>query len=129
MSKKRVKIAPIDKLTPKRLPPSLEDELRELYLLACQNSKPLWKELKSHQETLSQELKNKFVSLVHSGMRQAQESMLRSLLDNQVDELYEYREFAYRGIANSIAWQLLKNELALRKEIFPSSSTSATGQF
>lgn len=117
MSKKRKKETSIDKLTPYRLPDHLEEELRELYSLACQNSKPLWG-LLGDNESVSPEIRHQFISLVHAGMRQAQEAMLSNLLEEQDKEIQSIRSFAYRGVADSIAWQLLKMELAYAKRFF-----------
>lgn len=118
MSKKRIKYTPIDKLTPWALPDQLEDELRKLYSLACQNSKPLWDALGANGAEITQEVRHEFISLVHLGMRQAQHFMLHNLLNDQDNKLHDVRVFAYRGIADSMAWQLLMKELAYAKRFF-----------
>lgn len=118
--KRKKKLSPIEKLTPSVLPSVLEFELRQLYELACQNSKPLWPRIDPYQEELPDEsLIEDFFRLTHLGMRKAQESMLdRLLCQDESDELSSVRYFAYRGVADAIAWQLLGSELAYAKRFF-----------
>lgn len=121
MSKKKKKrIEPIASLLPKVLPAELEPEVIELYQLACKYSEPIWHKIKiEHGVPPPQEIINEFMRLTHSGMRQAQAKIVSKLIYNTTDDsINEARVFAYRGIANAIAWQLLKNELAYVKRFF-----------
>ncbi|HGY4376384.1 TPA: hypothetical protein ACX131_003872 [Citrobacter freundii] len=110
----------IKELTPRVLPVILEPELRELYQLACKNSEPLWHKLKLNEDKKPEKkLVDEFISLTHKGMRDAQERIVGSVLSDDVDDyITKARKFAYIGIADAIAWQLLRSELAYAKRFF-----------
>tara|TARA_R110001583_G_scaffold73939_1_gene205194 strand:+ start:519 stop:1838 length:1320 start_codon:yes stop_codon:yes gene_type:complete len=118
--KRTKKINPIELLSPIILPDHLEEEMRDLYELACQHSKSVWPKLNGFKEERpSQILIDEFMRLTHLGMRMAQEKIVNNmLLLKEEEEFSDARRFAYRGIADAIGWQLFKNELAYVKRYF-----------
>jgi hypothetical protein len=120
MPKKRKKPHPINMLTPMVLPDHLEEEMRDLYELACKHSKPVWPQLNGfNEEKPSQPSIDEFMMLAHLGMRMAQEKIINNMLSlKEDDDLSDTKRVAYRGIADAMGWQLFKNELAYVKRYF-----------
>jgi hypothetical protein len=102
------------------LPGALEPECRSLYELACNNSKPLWPKIQQVENGKpDSSLVEEFFRLTHLGMQQAQTDIVSSLLDeHKHSDIRPAQLLAYRGIADAIAWQLLRNELAYAKRFF-----------
>lgn len=118
-NKKRKKEDPLEKLTPNILPSILENELQELYKLACNNSESVWPKFRTKDgKKPSKDVIDEFIDLTHQGMRIAQDKMINKLLLPMNDDVSHARRFAYMGIADAIGWQLFKNELAYVKRFF-----------
>ncbi len=121
MAKKRKSTRlPVEELIPLVLPSILEPELRGLYQLACKNSEPIWHKLNlGEAKTPEKKVIDEFISLTYKGMREAQKIIVSSVLSSDQDDyISKARNFAYIGIADAIAWQLFRSQLAYAKRFF-----------
>jgi hypothetical protein len=107
----------IKSLLPIRIDPATEDETRNLYELACNGSRDIFEKLKdkdflnfSHDERMD------FLAAVHNGMFEAQEKIVAAILND--GEISGSRELIFTGIMDSIAWTMIKFELAHARRLY-----------
>ena len=117
MAKKRKKVKLEESLKLSIFPLELEPIVRELYELACCGSKNLWP-----IDVKTTEGRNQFLSSSHAGMRRAQEKIVERIKSEpQPDEI---ELLLLRGIADSIAWQILGYQLCYARRLFVSQQPS-----
>lgn len=95
------------------LSPDLEEIARDLYEKACCGSRSLWKT--EFKESIP-DYKNEFVKLSHKGMKAAQNIIINEVLNT--NELSASQKILFRGIADSIAWQLLGGQLCHARRLY-----------
>jgi len=116
-NKERIKYDPAKTMQLITLQQDLEPTARRLYEYTCCGSKELWDEEKYPEAIKSNsELRTKFMSLAHKGMRAAQEEIIEAI--NKQESFTASQECLYRGIANSIAWQIIGQQLCYAKRLF-----------
>jgi hypothetical protein len=96
----------------------LETAARDLYEKACCGSKLVWPELSAQggMKNASPELREKFISHANRGMRDAQSFIVDRVLSSSGLSVSE--EILFRGVADSIAWQLLGNQLCHARRLY-----------
>jgi hypothetical protein len=95
----------------------LEEVARRLYANSCCGSKEHWKDIKTPEDFANDpELRNKFMSSAHKGMRAAQKEIVESITGGE--NLTPSHFSLYRGIADAIAWQFLGNQLCHARRLF-----------
>ena len=100
-----------------RIDPSIEEETRILYQLACNGSKEVLEKYKHIDfEDYSEEMRQEFILAVHSGMYEAQSIITKAILGKE--EISDSRDLIFTGIADAIAWQLIHLELAHARRLF-----------
>lgn len=109
---------PVETMRPTMLHADLELIARNLHQMACCGSKTIWPELREFKnfKYSSSELREKFVSLATKGMREAQNLIVERIKSNP--DLSDSEEVLFRGIADSIAWQFLGNQLCHARRLF-----------
>ena len=120
MGRKKKKKSQYDQfstLQPMALRDDLEELARILYELACCGSQDLWEEVK-HPENLKRnaELSQKFLAACHKGMWEAQKTVITLVQTNE--GLTPSHEVLFRGIIDSIAWQLIGQQLCYARRLF-----------
>lgn len=99
------------------LDPALEDVARDLYEKACCGSRHCWPDLQSASSLKDNpELRKRFFSSAHKGMRSAQSYIVQQI--QRGSPLTPSEELLYRGIADSIAWQLLGCQLCYARRLY-----------
>lgn len=107
----------IKSLRPRRLDPATEEEARNLYEMACNGSREVFDKLKGKDfASFTREEGKEFISAVHNGMFSAQEHIVGALLDGS--EISDSRELIFTGIMDSIAWQMIRLELAHARRLY-----------
>jgi hypothetical protein len=107
--KKKPKYDPLKALSPISFDPKNEEEVRQLYKMACKGSEKHWGNIKKIGITeLSSSQRSEFIHSANKGMRDAQSEIISILKNRNVSSSEEQ---LLRGIMDSIAWQLLGNEL------------------
>jgi hypothetical protein len=114
--KKKTKYDPFNKLHAMSLDRNLEQSARELFELSAQGSKPLWDELKSGNIKEDSDLRARFFSSCHAGMRGAQKKIVEIIQSNEV--LTDSQTVLYRGVADSMAWQMIGNQLCYARRFY-----------
>lgn len=115
--KKRQPYDPAESLRPTTLDSELEPVARDLYEKACCGSKKYWPEIKSGSEIkIDQALREKFLSSAQEGMRAAQNHIVQRV--ESTSDLSFSEELLYRSIADTIAWQLLGDQLCHARRLF-----------
>ena len=105
--------------------PNLEPVARALYKKACCGSQELWFEVNKYGgiKNAPLDFRLNFLSKSNEGMRAAQQDIVRLMTGDA--EISPSEIVLYRGIADSIAWQFIGNQLcharALYKEQMPPS--------
>ena len=119
--KKKPYYDPIVTLRPIALRSDVEELARKLYELACCGSRDLWEEITS-PETLKEnsEIRRKFLESSHMGMWEAQKIIVE--LVQSKEGLTPSHEVLFRGIADSIAWQLIGQQLCYARRLFKGRS-------
>jgi len=104
-------------LQPMALRSEVEGLARRLYELACCSSRNLWEEIK-HPDNLKKnaELNQKFLAACHEGMWEAQKTIIILIQANK--GLTPSHQVLFRGIADSIAWQLIGQQLCYARRLF-----------
>ncbi|MCX9133826.1 hypothetical protein OKS68_15230 [Aeromonas veronii] len=117
---KKIKYDKVKTLSPKTFPPEYEDLTRSLYAKACQGSRHLWDRITTpHELKSNEELREQLYSAAHQGMMSAQDDII-SIIQND-EKLNPSKELLLRGIADSIAWQILGYQLAHAKRFYKSN--------
>lgn len=108
-------------LRPMALSGDIEELARKLYELACCGSRSVWKEI-NNPESLKEnpETRREFFEASHKGMRDAQEIIVDFIQSNE--ELTPSHDVLFRGIADSIAWQLIGQQLCYARRLFKGQS-------
>lgn len=115
--KRRQKYDPAESLRPMTLDSALEPLARDLYEKACCGSKRLLPDIRSRSEFKEDRaLQIKFYSAAHEGMRAAQNYIVQRVESDS--DLTFSEELLYRSIADSIAWQLLGEQLCHARRFF-----------
>ena len=115
--RKKQKYDPAQSLKPMRLDPALEPVARDLYDKACCGSKEHWSEGWADSEFKKDpELRNKFLSAAHEGMRAAQDYIVDRVIADSRMSVSE--KILYRSISDSIAWQLIGGQLCYARRLF-----------
>lgn len=117
--KKKVRLNKVDpneslKLT--ALAPDLEETARELYEKACCGSREQWESNSLSNLKESQTSRISFFESAHEGMYAAQEFIVEKVLSNE--KLTSSELILYRGISDSIAWQLIGNQLCYARRLY-----------
>jgi hypothetical protein len=114
---KRQKYDPMELLRPTTLESELEPVARNLYENACCGSKKYWSEIESEAEfKADHDLRTKFFSAAHEGMRAAQDYIVQRVESDQ--KLTVSEELIFRSITDSIAWQFLGGQLCHARRLF-----------
>ena len=106
------------RLRPSRLRPELEPLARELVEKSHTGSKAIWDDLSKERLEQDVDLRRKFYSLAHDGMFAAQEQMVDRIQSGE--PLNNSEEVLFRGIADSIAWQMINGQLCYARRLFKS---------
>jgi hypothetical protein len=108
----------VETMKPTMLSQDLEPIARDLYEKACCGSRAIWPELteKGGFKCKDEELRSRFISLANKGMREAQQVIVNRI--SSASELSASEEILFRGIADSIAWQFLGNQLCHARRLF-----------
>lgn len=109
---------PIHTMKPTMLSQDLEPIARDLYDKACCGSRSIWPEFVENGgfESTNADLRSRFISLANKGMREAQQVIVDRI--NSAPELSASEEILFRGIADSIAWQFLGDQLCHARRLF-----------
>ncbi|WP_460155006.1 hypothetical protein [Pseudomonas sp. S1_F04] len=115
--KTKSKYDPYHTLHPQALDGNLEEVASRLYELSLHGSKPLWKKIKN-SENLKQdtELRKQFLAASHAGMREAQSLIISQILSTP--DLNPSQSALFRSIADSMAWQLVGNQLCYARRFY-----------
>lgn len=104
-------------LKPTTLDPSLESVARDLYEKACCGTRHMWPDVDSGSAFKKDAgLQKRFMSAAHEGMRSAQDFLIEQVQTST--RLSGSEEVLYRGIADSIAWQFLGDQLCHARRLF-----------
>lgn len=98
------------------LSPELEDIAKDLIDKSCSGSEELWPEIDEKSLKSDHKIREKFYCLAHQGMRDAQNFILDQV--TSTEHLTVSQEILFRGIADSIAWQLLGNQLCHARRLY-----------
>ncbi|WP_339514417.1 hypothetical protein [Pseudomonas sp. RL_15y_Pfl2_60] len=111
MSKKKSKpkYDPFKILSPQYINRDLEDLAKRLFELSAKGSKPIWDELKVGNIKEDLDLRKRFLASSHAGMNEAQQSIVEIIQSNQ--NLTNSQTVLIQGVADSMAWQLIGNQL------------------
>jgi hypothetical protein len=115
---KKPEYHPFEKLRPTHLDPELEEFAKKLYDLSTKGSKTLWPELRKHDIKTDPEFRKRFLALSHSGMTTAQREMVQ--LVQSRDLLTNSQKVLIHGIADTMAWQLIGNQLCYARRFYKS---------
>lgn len=118
MAKKKVKTKydPFNKLHAMSLDRNLEELARELFELSTKGSKPLWDELKTGSIKEDIDLRSRFFASSHAGMRKAQKIIVEIIQSNET--LTDSQTVLLRAIADSMAWQMIGNQLCYARRFY-----------
>lgn len=105
-----------ERLRPMRLRPELEPLARELFDKAHCGSREIWPELSKDRLSEDTDFRQKFYGLAHDGMFAAQMQMVERIQAGA--ELNNSEEVLFRGIADSIAWQMINGQLCYARRIY-----------
>jgi hypothetical protein len=115
--KKKFKYDQFTTLQPLVLRPEVEDLAQSLYELACCGSSDMWEDIKSSDELKADPQKRrKFLESSHKGMWEAQKIIVD--LIRSKEGLTSSHDVLFRGIADSIAWQLLGMQLCYARRLY-----------
>jgi len=115
--RKKQAYSPHETLKPTALDAALEQVARDLYEKACCGSKNHWSEIQSESQFReNREMRRKFFSAAHEGMRAAQDYIVSRVQSEASLSVSE--ELLYRGIADSIAWQFLGGQLCHARRLY-----------
>ncbi len=104
-------------LHPTALQSDLEELARDLYESACCGSRDIWKEMTDPDLFKDDpELRKRFFQASHKGMHVAQDKILHQL--KLTDDLTPSQRILFRGVADSIAWQLIGQQLCYARRLF-----------
>jgi hypothetical protein len=107
---------PSQTLRPNRFDCSLENLTAEIHDLASKGSKPVWDEIKLNNGKQTPELRKKFISLAHSGMRQAQSKIIDIITSS--DPWPRANILLLHKLADSMAWQMIDNQLCYARRFY-----------
>ena len=114
--KKNTKYDPLEKMHPMYLDKNLEELAHNLFELSCEESKPVWDEIKAEGFEKNPELKTKFLALSHEGMREAQKIIAEIIQSNET--LTDSHTVLFSGIADSMAWQMIGEQLCFARSFY-----------
>jgi hypothetical protein len=104
----------LEQLRPIALPPDLEAEARALGEDICCGSRSMWP-LDAVRMKSDDEYRRQFYSLAHDGMWEAQSRFLRRI---DASTIKAPEELLFRTAMDTIAWQLLENQLVFVRKLF-----------
>ncbi|WLG82939.1 hypothetical protein PSH97_17630 [Pseudomonas cucumis] len=118
MSKKKSKpkYDPFKALHPQSINRDLEDLAKRLFELSTKGSKPIWDELKAGNMKEDLDLKRRFLASSHARMNEAQKTIVEIIQSNQT--LTNSQTILIQGIADSMAWQLIGNQLCYARRFY-----------
>ncbi|WP_238066831.1 hypothetical protein [Pseudomonas shirazica] len=114
--KPRVAYDPVQTLRPVMFNTRFEDLTAEIHDLATKGSKPVWDKISPHDTAQDPEIRKKFYSLAHAGMRQAQARIIDIIRseepwpDSNIQLLHK--------LSDSIAWQMIGNQLCYARRFY-----------
>jgi hypothetical protein len=102
-------------------PAEYEELTKDLYAKACRGSDHLWAEITDYGKLRDDgELRENFYRSANQAMMEAQDDIIAII---QGEERPDFpKEVLIRGIADSIAWQLIGHQLAYARRFFKSSA-------
>lgn len=115
--KKKTAYDPGTTLHPMALQQEVEDLARRLYELACCGSRVHWGQLTSSDQIKTDpSFRRNFLESAHKGMWAAQTEVVNHIRSS--NKLTLSQELLFRGIADSMAWQLIGLQLCYARRLF-----------
>lgn len=114
--KKKSEYDPFTTLHPVSLDLHLEELARKMYELSCEGSKSIWDEIKTGDLKDNPDLRRKFLASAHAGMCKAQTIIINIIQSSE--SLTDSHTVLLKGIADSMAWQMIGNQLCYARRFY-----------